>query len=386
LRSPRALAAVFTAVAVLVVPAVAAAAPARPHTAKVMTRNLYLGGDIMRPLDAFQHPFPGLDGPTSFAIANFQLFGVVTFTNFPARAEKLAAEIATEQPDLVGLQEVATWSHGPLQLPGQPGFAEPNATIVDYDFLEILLDELEEQGQDYDVVENQTESDVEGPALNPTNPAASFDARLTMHDVILRRVDGVKVLDSGSAQYDTSVDFSVAGAQFSFIRGYNWADVVVDHQKFRFINTHLESLSSDVALGQAQELLAGPAALRSKPVVLVCDCNSDPLNGDIKPTDTVAHWAPYRLLTGSGGFTDEWLQFAPAEEGWTSGLSEFVNDSPAEALARFDHRIDMVFGRRPSGKPIPVVDATVVGRDPAQRTAGGLWPSDHAGVVAELAP
>jgi hypothetical protein len=31
-----------------------------------------------------------------------------------------------------------------------------------------------------------------------------------------------------------------------------------------------------------------------------------------------------------------------------------------------------------------VVSAEVVGDDPADRTTGGLWPSDHAGVVATL--
>jgi hypothetical protein len=30
------------------------------------------------------------------------------------------------------------------------------------------------------------------------------------------------------------------------------------------------------------------------------------------------------------------------------------------------------------------VSATVVGDAPADRTAGGRWPSDHAGVVATI--
>ena len=80
----------------------------------------------------------------------------------------------------------------------------------------------------------------------------------------------------------------------------------------------------------------------------------------------------------------------PAAAGFTSGLSELVNDTPAEAAARFDHRIDMVFGRRADGAPMPVQRGWVVGRDPAERTPatpiGRLWPSDHAGVVIKLRP
>ena len=73
---------------------------------------------------------------------------------------------------------------------------------------------------------------------------------------------------------------------------------------------------------------------------------------------------------------------APAGEGWTSGLSEFVND---ETAAGFDHRIDMVFarGHQPGGF---VGDAAQGDRqrvgDRDRRT--GLWPSDHAGVVLTL--
>ncbi len=156
------------------------------------------------------------------------------------------------------------------------------------------------------------------------------------------------------------------------------------------MNTHLESQLSDVAYAQAAELLAGPAAPSGKPTIVVCDCNSDPLDTSVKPGETHAHQDPYLLITGAGGFADEWLRFAPAAAGFTSGLSELVNDTPAEAAARFNHRIDMVFGRRADGSPMPVQQGWVVGKDPNERTPatpiGRLWPSDHAGVVIRLRP
>ena len=116
---------------------------------------------------------------------------------------------------------------------------------------------------------------------------------------------------------------------------------------------------------------------------MVCDCNSDPLDHSVKSTDPLGtpHSGPHDYIAASG-FTDEWLRWRPASEGWTSGLSERVNDATS---APFDHRIDLILARTPSGKPLAVTDGQVTGtqlddRDPVS----GLWPSDHGGVVLTL--
>lgn len=368
-------------------PAAAAPTPGTGVPVTVMTRNLYLGGDITRPLTATQGK-TGLDALVAFGNANHTLRAIVDQTDFPARSKLLAREIATNEPALVGLQEVALWRHGPLEL---DKIGVPDATVVDYDFLSILLGDLAALGTPYVPVSVQQESDVEGPSFvgNPppfpgSDPASASDVRLTMRDVILRPAGGkVKVLDSGGAQYDTRLPFGIAGVQFTFIRGYNFADVQVGAKTFRFVNTHLESQSSLVALLQAHELMAGPAAPQGRPVIVVCDCNSDPLNHSTKVTDPIPtpHSAPYDFITGPGGFTDEWLQFAPAEQGFTSGLSELVNDPDT---SKIDHRIDMVFARASDGGPMPADQGRITGLD--ARTPGGLWASDHAGVVLRLRP
>jgi hypothetical protein len=201
-----------------------------------------------------------------------------------------------------------------------------------------------------------------------------------MRDVILRRAGGrLAVTGTHDQVYAHNLAVSVAGVPISFDRGFQWADVRTGRTSFRFVNTHLEAFSSDLALAQVSELLASaPAADRS--TVFVCDCNSDPLNHSVKPVDHVPHSAPYDLVTRT--FTDEWLRWRPAEQGWTSGLSETVDDPTA---AGFDHRIDMVFGRTARGGALRVDRGRVTGtsvrdRDPAT----GLWPSDHGGVVLRL--
>ena len=89
---------------------------------------------------------------------------VVDATDFTVRAELLADEIAATEPDLIGLQEVAWWRHGPLQLePVNVGV--PNAETTDYDFLQILLDALAARGAAYEAVSIAPRADVEAPSF-----------------------------------------------------------------------------------------------------------------------------------------------------------------------------------------------------------------------------
>ena len=92
--------------------------PAKPVT--VMTRNLYLGADINRPVAAaLAAQDAGATGPQIvqvLAVATDATRAIVDATDFPTRSKLLAREIAGARPDLVGLQEVALWRSGPLEL------------------------------------------------------------------------------------------------------------------------------------------------------------------------------------------------------------------------------------------------------------------------------
>jgi endonuclease/exonuclease/phosphatase family metal-dependent hydrolase len=351
-----------TAVSALLLPSAVTTADAKPinpdNPLTVMTRNLYLGADIQRPLRAVA----GVTDPSlalvRLANANNVTRAIVDQTDFPRRSDLLTDEIVANQPDLVALQEVALWRHGPLEL-DPAKIAVPNAQTVDYDFLQILLDDLASTGLVYTPVRVQQESDVEAPAFTGVPPAITDarDVRLTMRDVVLMRSrPGLTLVGTGGGNYDDELVVPLAGKGMAFTRGFAWADVKVGAKKVRFINTHLEAFGSDHALAQAKELLTGPADEEGTTTIIACDCNSDPL--DSRLSNGVEHRAPYGLIVDSG-FTDEWLQWRPAAEGWTSGLSERVNDATP---AGFDHRIDMIFARTPSGKPLDVEAGRVTGK------------------------
>jgi endonuclease/exonuclease/phosphatase family metal-dependent hydrolase len=113
---------------------------------------------------------------------------------------------------------------------------------------------------------------------------------------------------------------------------------------------------------QARDLLnvLNPVA---GPVVLVGDFNSA-ANGS-----TTTSYA-----TIAGRFTDAYAKTNPGQPGFTC-----CTDISAPA-AMPGSRIDIVFYR--GGVTAQAVE--IIGVDPAKRSPMGLWPSDHAGVVASL--
>jgi endonuclease/exonuclease/phosphatase family metal-dependent hydrolase len=347
-----------------------------------MTRNIYLGGDINRPIRAALNR-TGRHGVLALGHANHELRETVDRTDFATRSKLLAEEIAATRPDLVGLQEVALWRHGPMQL---DQIGRPDATVVDYDFLAILLADLAARGVRYEIVHVQQESDVEAPAFagNPfTGTAGSAqDVRLTDRDVILVQSDaGIRIEGTGGANYSQRLEVRLGDTTFPFVRGYAWADVAVGSAKIRFVTTHLESQSAQHARAQAEELLNEPGNT-SLSTVIACDCNSNPASPAARSGLPIGSGAAYRLITDGHGFTDLWLQQpGRAGPGNTAWLSELVNND----TARFNRRIDLVLAKSVPPMQIVASRAEVTGnklsdRDPASK----LWPSDHAGVVVQL--
>lgn len=331
----------------------------QPREVTVMTRNLYLGANLD----------PAIRAGTveQLVAATAHIFSVAQQTNFPERAKALAAEIADADPALVGLQEAAVWYTGPF---GDPA----PATTVEYDFIATLLRELAAAGARYEVVGVQPEADIEAPAGAPY----FRDVRLLQQDAILVRTGPGHKVGLGptwSDNFDAELSITTGtGQQYVVHRGWVAVDVTVKKQTFRVVNTHLEAFHPLIRLQQAQELLApdGPVGSARTPVVLVGDLNSGP---DLPvPENRLAFQA---LL--AAGLVDTWAVAHPADPGFTAGFNELLTDPSAEGA--LEHRVDHVLVT----PDIDVVSSRLYGTDPDNRTASGMWPSDHAGVAATLA-
>ena len=345
----------------------------------VMTRNVYLGADLGPALAATTIP-AAVDG-------GGVIWAEVQATNFPERAVPLAKEIDKSDADLVGLQEVALWrTQTPSDLGGPPLTTGTSATEVAYDFLALLLAELDKRGGDYEVVHFQDEFDAELPVDVDANDAtgsppfgAELDVRLTMRDVILRRKDSkVQVSGPAGAHFQTLYTPLIGGAlPLPVKRG--WVSVEAelrekghgrgrgdDVSQFRFVNTHLEAFGEDtIREAQAKELFAPGGPINTpKQVILVGDLNSGTeARHNIHDTDQLA----FQALLG----------FGMKDNG---AIHSCCYSDIFDPTDRFDHTVDHVMT-----KPgLKTLRAYVTGNDPDERTPSGLWPSDHGGVVSTL--
>jgi endonuclease/exonuclease/phosphatase family metal-dependent hydrolase len=341
-----------------------------PVEVKVMTRNLYLGADLAPAIAA-----ASLDG---FIAATGAILRSVTTNDFATRAKGLAAEILEAEPDLVGLQEVALWRTGPVNFAPLQG-AAPSASTVRVDYLELLLAELNAGVERYEAVVVQDEFDFEAPAdetpVDGVTPfeGADLNGRLTMRDVILRRVDAedVTVSNPRSAQFDALLNVPILTSSVTIARGWTSVDARVrDSRTFRFVNTHLESFDPpevvpSLRAQQAAELVAsGGPATGDLPVLLVGDLNSD--------DDTVVEGdqQAYRALLNAGF----------VERSTADPLSCCIQsaDLTSGDVADFDHQVDHIMTDAPG--TVELVDSGVTGRT----MQNGFWNSDHAGVWSVL--
>lgn len=325
----------------------------------VMQQNVYIGFDIAPILES---PTPQ-DVPLRVAAA----WGQMLTNDFPSRASAIAKEIDHADPALVGVEEAALFHRFP-----HDGGA---ATVIDY--LTLLEDALAARGLHYSAVAVQDESDITAPmfvGLDSQGQPLLDGVEMLDRDVILAR-DDVAASGATGANYAAKLPVSIGGQDLNIVRG--WTSVVAHvagGPPFRFFATHLEEeLAPPIQVAQAQELL-GIVGAERRPVVLVGDFNSA---ADGSQTET------YGDIAGAG-YVDVWARARPFSLGYSCCRpATLLFDGP------LTHRIDFVFadGLREHGES-GETSALLVGADGSDKTASGLWPSDHAGVVASfgLAP
>jgi endonuclease/exonuclease/phosphatase family metal-dependent hydrolase len=332
----------------------AASISAAPRPVRVMTRNLYLGADLA--------PIYSADTLEELATKAAQQFQMVQATDFPSRARMLAAEIKDADPDVIGLQEASLWKKGDLGVLDGP--ITPATTVV-YDYLSLLQAALTSQGDPYTVAVTQFTADGEVPT------ALGYDVRLTQRNAILVKAglapDELSIANPTGGLYNTYLSFTAAGFPVQDRRGWLSVDVTANKRTFRFVDTHLDSTVPAIATAQANELLNGPL-IATVPVVLAGDLNSG-------PEDPVPG-AYARFISAS--FTDTWVQSNGSTPGPTCcNVENLLNPVPTLTT-----RSDQILTRPRVG--VGLVKRT--GIDPDNRTSSGLWPSDHAGVLAVLTP
>lgn len=110
---------------------------------------------------------------------------------------------------------------------------------------------------------------------------------------------------------------------------------------------------------------SGPAWAPSLPVIIAGDLNTGPLAAGGFPTPT------YQQIL-AGGFTDAWTVTNPGVPGMTNAFHAEDPYGPSVP----DKRIDLVL----VNGGLHLVSATLTGTS----AVNGLWPSDHAGVIAAI--
>jgi endonuclease/exonuclease/phosphatase family metal-dependent hydrolase len=274
-------------------------------------------------------------------------------------------EIEKTMPHLIGLQEMSKFFR---QTPGDL-LSENNTPATDkfLDFFEVLMDALESRGLNYEIVATKENADVELPMFMGLDGETLLydDVRIVDHDVILARSD-VVTSNPVAVQYDSMLVVPEAG--ISIPRGYVAVNAEIGQTSVVFANTHLESVPDiKLRLGQVTQLVD---AFKNEvlPVILVGDFNSQATTG-----------TAYNYVL-SEGYTDIWIEnpLMYNTNGYTFGHeSDLKNDTP-----NLFTRIDFIFAG-PQGDPV-IGEGFVLGDEKRDKTANGLWASDHAGIVAKL--
>lgn len=327
---------------------------------EVMTYNMYLGANI-QPL------FQAKDLDELRRLAT-EAYAHVHQVAFNLRAVAIAAQIAQAEPEVVALQELSLWQ--------EVLKSNPSELTTRYDFLQILLDELERQGHPYEaasVIETFSSDPV--PINDPELAAVKWTDR---NAIIVRadlRASELTTANPMGAKFATYLPLTIVGTPIKATRAWTSVDVQVHGAWFRVFDTHFEAFHPLVRLAQVGELVAIMSA-SPYPIVVAGDINLYPQGA--RPEDQPA----WNLLTGAG-FVDAWMESDGAFPAYTAGQPDDLNCTLPSTL---DNTVDFVLHNADGYVDAVRHSGDIVGEDPADctKTTPPLWPSDHAGVVVGL--
>jgi len=357
---------------------------------RVMTQNQYLGADLT--------PIVTAADAAAFNAAVVAALQKIAANRPAERMKALAAEIAKEQPDLVGLQEVERFQCIDLVQPAIPGSgcSDPSISAAFSDHLQATLDGL---NGTYVAKATVVNLNIAGVPFSINGVPALVS--VTDRDVILARngVDATPVDYTVFQNLGVCLQPSADGCNYSVVveaptplgpitieHGFVAVDATVNGKAYRLATTHLEiqfpdptnPLSEIFQAAQAAELLQ--TLLNTTPLdrslVVVGDMNSSP---DHTAIPGLGLPTPYQQFAAAG-FTDIWQLRPGSLPGYTCCQLEDLSNR--QSILR--ERDDLIFSLEvPSRvKNVRVVGATVSDKTPPPGL--GLWPSDHGSVTAEL--
>ncbi len=321
----------------------------------VMTQNLYVGTDVDAVLLALMSEDPNDDVP-----ALFTAIETLGKTDFPTRAGAIADEIARERPHVVGFQEVSD-IHVDLTGVGVP-------VVINLEFLPILEAQLAARGLHYTVAATVKNIDV---TLPPGIQLVDYDAILVNTDVA--------TVDFAYAQNFT-YNLGEIAPGVVLKRGFVEVAAIIDGARHVFVSTHLEP---DVA---GQDLSGLRAAQAYEIAAVLGDATPAFVMGDLNDQPGT----PMYQVFQQAGFRDVWKDVRPDVDGFTAGEG-YTDERRADLsnpLNGFTQRIDYIWARG-VGHPIAGLQGRITrfGAEPSDKVDGPyfkIWPSDHAGLVAEL--
>lgn len=335
-------------------------------TLGVMTYNAGQGTEFAGLLRA--------DDAESYHLAVFQALRQAQSTQPQARMRAVAAQIAKVRPALVSLQELNRWTVGPYV----PATGRCGAGTVSVDMLTDLREALRTQGLDYRVAA-QVAAYNPPPLLGRYGEGALQCVQVQSRNVILARAGLSSTLfqwrNPRAGRLDAPAqpqdDGSGRPAPVGTVpAGQAWVSVEaqVSGRWLRMLGAQLDERDPQRRRdnGAALRTVAAAGAL---PVVLAFSANAQaaPAPADDVYTDFIA-----------AGWRDAWYLRHPGLAGYTCCQAPSLDNR----FSRLSRRTDLVLLRGAVQAPRLIL----VGAWNDTRTPGGLWPSDHAGVMAQVAP
>jgi hypothetical protein len=322
---------------------------------RVMTYNVDEGTDYIEVMAA--------KNAQQFLVAVGQTITQVRATDPRGRMAAVAQQIIAAGPMFVSLQELDQWFTGSYN----PSTGKCENVTLEFDMISDLMRALDAQGGHYTIAKQAQQWAI--PPVPGFIPPNSFVCvGVIDYIAILARTDLPKLQwdHAQSQQYVNMLLFPTPLGVIPFPRAWVSLDANFNGRNFRMIGTHLESADPVIRRKQGEELRTGPANI-SLPIVLAMDSNAlaSPLPQD-----------PTYLDFLLAGYQDVWTEIFPNLPGYTSGQAQFLDNVESQLNTRID--LILTFG------PVEAQNIALFGATQSSKTPGGLWPSDHAGVAAQL--